>query len=185
MNCVKDSSGNSLCLTPCSSYTGCLLSEVCNNQLSPPSCYPNFCNAPWGSCAAADDSGTQHGTCQVYSDNQGNPVGLCVAGGSSATGGACSTSPTWSTSAAQACAPGNVCGTTSGGGAGSCYQGCDPTGSLGAPACSGSTSCVSQACDPTSDPNCCDPSTDILCDPTYPCDPTTDPNCDPYFGVCE
>jgi hypothetical protein len=116
-------------------------------------------------------------------DDQGDPVGLCVAGGSSPTGGSCNVNETWSV-VGQECAPGNFCGEAPSSNSGSCYQACDPTGSLsGASPCSGSTQCYDDACDCSSDPDCnC---TSGVPNSQNPCDPTIDQNCDPYFGVCE
>ena len=181
LNCVN-SNGSSFCLQPCSSFQQCQTYEICDTTLPVTSCYPNYCSTnPWGACAGGNDTGSSEtGTCNVYSDDQGNPYGICFAGGSSAEFSGCNFSPTYSTPAADQCTVGDFCGETASSGS-LCFQGCDPTGELqGAPACQHGLSCYSNACDCSSDPDC-----QCYSFGSY-CDPTSDPNpCDPYFGYCE
>jgi hypothetical protein len=178
---VAVSGQGSYCLLPCTTYTDCQLDEICDAQVSPQSCYPNYgCATPWGACAGGNNNagGSDTGTCNVFSDDQGNAFGVCVAGGSAATNGSCAFNGSWPT-ISQQCVPGDICG-SSNGTSGDCYQACDPTGSLtGAPNCKGGTQCYSEACDCSSDPNC-------FCSGGQPeCDPEYDSSCDPYFGVCQ
>ncbi|MHB8419210.1 MAG: hypothetical protein ACYDCL_14130 [Myxococcales bacterium] len=178
-NCVADGSGSSYCLQPCASYQSCQVYETCDSSLSPTSCYPDACGSPWGACAAGNDTGSsQTGTCNVFTDSSSNAYGVCFAGGTAATGAACNFNPTYSTAASQQCTVGDFCGSTAAGD--SCYQACDPTGTLsGAPACSGGTTCNANPCDCATDPGC-------FCSGSSPyCDPSTDSSCNLYFGVCQ
>ncbi len=179
--CVGDGSGTSFCLQPCSSYQSCQNYEICDTKLAVPSCYPNFCTSPWGACAAGNDTGSgQTGTCNVYgsySNGSEGWYGVCFAGGSLIAGEGCNFNATYATAGSQLCAVGDFCGQTTTGDY--CYQGCDPSASLGAPACPGGQTCYPNPCDPTTDVNC------LCSSSTCTCDPSVDTTCNPFFGVCQ
>ena len=188
LNCVTlPSGGASYCLTPCSSYTACQTFESCDSQLTPKSCLEDTCpnagankdgGTAYGPCVAGNDApGSATGQCFPYPNGATGAYGVCFNAGSSTSACTSSPNPTWtSPPVASLCVPQDLClsnGTTS-----SCIQGCDPTGTIGAPSCATGTTCNSLACDPSTDPNC-----NMANNP--PCNAATDPNCDPYVGDCQ
>ncbi len=156
--CVGGASGKA-CLIPCSTQGDCHNYEICKDGAF---CFVNLCRPPqppnsqpssyYGSCTASDGDA---GICLPYSDPTGGglTIGICFLAGTVAPGGACAVNwaQDWSVARSQSCAPPDLCVPgPQNGTAGSCGQGCDPTGTLAsAPACpSGSCTQVPTYADP-------------------------------------
>jgi hypothetical protein len=185
MSCVENGPGaaTSVCMQPCNTYQDCALDEICDTQLSTQSCYPNYDCTAWAACSTPpDNGGSPTGTCMVYAtivSGAVEPYTICFQGGDNGFDQPCDASGGWSQAAANQCEPEDYCGETPSGNE-MCYQGCDPTNSLGSPSCQNGLSCIAYPCD-------CDDDSDPLCtcNGNQPsCDPTQDPYCNPYFGYC-